>query len=193
MSEKQKTQSGPQRSHMFTGERWWPILIAGIISLVLGVVIVALPRAGTGVLLAIFGVSVILLGIISILRSITLIKKTKIWWILLLDGTVSIIIVITAFVLPVQNTDIAYFFGIWLAIIGILSIILGALQKSVFPIISGIMSLIVGLLVLFSSPYYVITILIYMFGVQSILRGAILIIQSINMKKAAQIIVIKSN
>ncbi len=192
MIEKQIAKPEAGQPRIFTGERWWPVLIAGIITLVLGILVVTVPMSNTRVFVAIFGLSVVMLGIISILRAISLMKKTKIWLILLLDGIISIIIAITAFVLPVQNTGIAYFFGIWLIIIGILAIILGALQKSIFPIISGTMSLIVGLLVLFSSPYYVVSILIFMFGIQSILRGIILIIQSIMQKKAASITALES-
>ena len=175
---------------MVDRESWWLLLVAGIITLVLGILIVVWPMASATVLVVIFGVAVILIGIIAFVRSFTLIKKTKTWWVLLIEGIVGIVIGIVLFSWPVWTTAIlAYFIGAWLVISGIIAIIFGAVQKNVFPILSGILSLIVGFLVLFSSPLYALATLIFVFGILSIFRGIILIIQSIILKKSGPVLV----
>ena len=190
MNEVQKEQSMAQRFYVVDRESWWLLLVAGIITLVLGILIVVWPMASATVLVVIFGVAVILIGIIAFVRSFTLIKKTKTWWVLLIEGIVGIVIGIVLFSWPVWTTAIlAYFIGAWLVISGIIAIIFGAVQKNVFPILSGILSLIVGFLVLFSSPLYALATLIFVFGILSIFRGIILIIQSIILKKSGPVLV----
>jgi uncharacterized membrane protein HdeD (DUF308 family) len=190
MNEVQKEQSMAQRFYVVDRESWWLLLVAGIITLVLGILIVVWPMASATVLVVIFGVAVILIGIVAFVRSFTLIKKTKTWWVLLIEGIVGIVIGIVLFSWPVWTTAIlAYFIGAWLVISGIIAIIFGAVQKNVFPILSGILSLIVGFLVLFSSPLYALATLIFVFGILSIFRGIILIIQSIILKKSGPVLV----
>ena len=189
MNERQNQQSAAERLYVADKEIWWLLLTAGIISMILGIIIVVWPLATAKVLVIIFGVAMMLLGIVAFIRSFILIKRTKTWWVLLIEGIVGIAIGIVLFVWPVWTTAIlAYFIGIWLVISGILAIIFGSIQKSVFPVLSGIFSLIVGFLVLFSSPYYALAALIFVFGILSIFRGIILIIQSIIVKKSAPIV-----
>jgi uncharacterized membrane protein HdeD (DUF308 family) len=189
MNDKQKEQALMQRLYVVDSDNWWLLLVAGIISLVLGIIIVVWPQASTAVLVIIFGIFILLLGIVAFIRSFMLIKKTKSWWVLLIEGIIGIAAAIVLFVWPgITTAIIAYILGAWLLIIGIIAIVYGSVNKSVFPILSGILSVIIGLLVLFSSPLYALATLIFVFGILSIIRGVILIIQSIILKKSGPIV-----
>jgi len=194
MNESKNGQLDAQRLYIVDRESWWLVLVAGIITLILGILIVSWPEISTKVLVLIFGISIILISIVAVIRSFTLIKQTKTWWVLLIEGIAGIIIAIVLFTWPVQTTAvIAYFIGIWLVIIGILAIIFGAVQKSFWPILNGILSLVVGFIVLFTSPSAALATLVFVFGIVSIFRGIIMIIQSIIIKKAGAIVVTVEN
>jgi len=193
MNESKNGQLAAQRLYIVDRESWWLVLVAGIITLILGILIVSWPEISTKVLVLIFGISIILISIVAVIRSFTLIKQTKTWWVLLIEGIVGIIIAIVLFTWPVQTTAvIAYFIGIWLVIVGILAIIFGAVQKSFWPILNGILSLVVGFIVLFTSPSAALATLVFVFGIVSIFRGIIMIVQSIIIKKAGAIVVVES-
>lgn len=194
MNESKNGQLDAQRLYIVDRESWWLVLVAGIITLILGILIVSWPEISTKVLVLIFGISILLISIVAVIRSFTLIKQTKTWWVLLIEGIAGIIIAIVLFTWPVQTTAvIAYFIGIWLVIIGILAIIFGAVQKSFWPILNGILSLVVGFIVLFTSPSAALATLVFVFGIVSIFRGIIMIIQSIIIKKAGAIVVTVEN
>lgn len=194
MNESKNGQLDAQRLYIVDRESWWLVLVAGIITLILGILIVSWPEISTKVLVLIFGISILLISIVAVIRSFTLIKQTKTWWVLLIEGIVGIIIAIVLFAWPVQTTAvIAYFIGIWLVIVGILAIIFGAVQKSFWPILNGILSLVVGFIVLFTSPSAALATLVFVFGIVSIFRGIIMIVQSIIIKKAGAIVVTVEN
>ena len=189
MNERQNRQPIVKRLYLVDKETWWGLLIAGLISLVLGIIIMVNPRTSAIVLVIIFGVAVILLGIVAFIRSFSLIKRTETWWVLLIKGIVGITVGIVLFIWPIWTiTILKNFIGIWLVISGIVGIIFGSTQKSALPILSGIFSLIVGFIVLFASPYYASSTLIFIFGILYILRGIILIIQSIIIKISVLIV-----
>lgn len=189
MNENQKEQSMERRPNVGIKESWRLLLVAGIISLVFGIIITSWPKASTTVLVIIVGIAILLLGLFTLIRSFTLIKETKTWWFLLIEGIVGIIIAIVLFVWPIGTSAIlAYIIGALLVIVGILAIIYGSKQKSLFSIIGGIISLIVGLVVLFTSPVNAFPTLMVVFGIFLLIRGIIMIIQSIVLKKQGPIV-----
>jgi uncharacterized membrane protein HdeD (DUF308 family) len=189
MTDAQKEKSMTRRLYIVDNESWWLLLVAGIISLVFGIIIAAWPKASSAVLVILVGIAILLVGIIALIRSFTLIKKAKNWWILLIEGIVGIVIAIVLFAWPVGTTAfLAYIIGALLVLVGILAIIYGIRQKSVFPIIGGAVSLIIGLVVLFTSPANAFSILMILFGIFLIIRGIILIIQSIIRKRQGPVV-----
>ena len=189
MNDAQKERSMTQKMYIVDNESWWLLLAAGIISLVFGILITAWPKASSAVLVILVGVAIMLIGLIAFIRSFTLIKRTKNWWVLLIEGIVGIVIAIVLFAWPVAATAfLAYIIGALLVLVGILAIIRGSIKRSLFPILGGVVALIIGLVVLFTSPANAFATLMVIFGIFLIIRGIILIIQSIILKRQGPIV-----
>ena len=165
---------------------WWVILIAGIVTLAFGVIILAWPLMTLAYLVIFFGILAIVFGIAAVMRSFTLIKREKTWWILLIEGILGIAIGIFIFVWPLSTTIfIVYFIAAWLIITGISAIVSGSSAKSSIAIVSGVISLILGIFIFFRPPLYATATLLLFIGFFAIFRGIALIVDSIAIKVAA--------
>ena len=164
---------------------WWAILIAGIVALIFGCVIIAWPLMSLYYLKIFFGLFAIIIGLVAMIRSFTLIKKTKTWWIMLLEGILGIIIGICVFAWPVSTLIfIVYFIAAWLLITGISAIVSGSNAKSGLVITWGVCSMLLGLFIFFRPPFYAAMTLVIFLGFFAIFRGIAMIAESIAYKVA---------
>ncbi len=165
---------------------WWVILIAGIVTLAFGFIVLAWPLMSLAFLVIFFGILAIVFGIAAIIRSFTLIKREKTWWVLLIEGILGIAIGIFIFIWPATTTIfIVYFIAAWLIITGISAIVSGSSAKSSIGIVSGVISLILGIFIFFRPPFYATATLLLFIGFFAIFRGIAMVVESIAIKVAA--------
>ena len=161
-------------------EQWWVILIAGIVTLVFGVIILASPLMTLALLVTFFGGFALIFGAFGVIRSLFLIKEDKNWWILLIEGILGIIIGIMVFAWPIGTTVfLVYFIAAWLLITGITAIAHGSTTKNSLMIVNGIIGLMLGIFIFFRPPFYATATLILFIGFFAIFRGIALIVTSI--------------
>ncbi len=159
---------------------WWVILLGGIVTIAFGVIILAWPTMTLTILITIFGSLALAFGAFGVIRSLFLIKRDRSWWILLIEGILGIIIGILVFVWPIGTIAfLVYFIAAWLVITGITSIVLGSMTKSAMMIVMGILSLILGIFILFQPPIYATATLLSLIGIFTVFRGIALIVISI--------------
>ena len=179
------TEEAALRKFEFAGP-WWVILIAGIVTLAFGFIILSWPLMSLAFLVVFFGILAIVFGIAAMIRSFTLIKKEKTWWVLLIEGILGIVIGILVLVWPGATTIfIVYFIAAWLIITGISAIVSGSSGKSSLMIVYGVVSLILGIFIFFRPPFYATATLILFIGFFAIFRGIGMIVDSIAIKVAA--------
>ena len=166
---------------------WWSFLIRGIIALAFGVVMISYPSATAKTFFWIFGVFVLLYGLIDVIRGIVrLIKKEK-WFGTFAWGAVGFVIggiilghldKATVGVLWVM----AILVGIWVIVLGIVELA-GAFDLPAgtgrgWIGVLGVISIIFGILILvwpFGSVYA----LMVLIGIYAIIAGLFDIVMSI--------------
>ncbi|MDD5495256.1 MAG: HdeD family acid-resistance protein [Dehalococcoidia bacterium] len=162
---------------------WWINLLRGLLAVVLGILLFALPAMFTVLLLvAFFGAYMLLDGFGSIIFSLTHPKTNHRWWIFT-DGILSILIAVIVFVWPgMTAVFLLYFIAFWAIFTGILEIIFSIAQWKVLPgkvwiLIGGILSIIFGGLLL-ANPLAGALAVLWLIALYLILFGIALIIFS---------------
>lgn len=162
---------------------WWINLVRGLLAVVLGILLFALPAMFTVLLLvAFFGAYMLLDGIGSIIFSLTHPKTNHRWWIFT-DGILSILIAVIVFVWPGMTAIfLLYFIAFWAIFTGILEIIFSIAQWKVLPgkvwiLLGGILSILFGGILL-ANPLAGALAVLWLIALYLILFGIALIIFS---------------
>lgn len=132
---------------------WWVVLLEGIIAILLGLFLLYRPAATTIFLIQILGIFWLAEGILSIVGAL-IFSENRVWK--LLSGILSIIAGALILMYPIYSPFIVLtlfimFIGIWAIINGVVKIVL-ALKGGGWGIgIIGILTIILGLLLLTNS------------------------------------------
>lgn len=137
-------------------KHWWLFLIRGLLGLALGVFALVYPGATLAAVVFVIGAYLIIDGIIAVAKSIQVLRSDKQWWVLLLEGILGIVVGVAIFVYPgISVLTLAYLVGYWAILSGILAIAAALRLRAHVSgewlyILFGIVSLVFGLVVLFS-------------------------------------------
>jgi uncharacterized membrane protein HdeD (DUF308 family) len=152
---------------------WWLFLIRGLFGLALGVVALVFPGATLAVAVIFIGAYLIVDGVVTVAKAIQVFRSDAHWWVLLLEGILSIAVGLAIFAWPgLSILSLAYLVGYWAIISGVLAIVTAVrLRKHVggewFYLLFGVVSVIFGGFVLFAPAtglvYLVLMISIYGF------------------------------
>lgn len=151
---------------------WWVVLLEGIIAILLGLFLLYRPAATTVFLIQILGIFWLAEGILSVVGAL-IFSGNRIWK--LLSGILSIIAGALILMYPIYSplivlTLFILFIGVWVIIDGVVKVIL-ALKGGGWGIgIIGILTIILGLLLLTNSLVGVLF-LPWIFGFFLILGG----------------------
>ena len=151
---------------------WWLVALVGVLSLVVGIVVLFKPGDSLATLAVITGIFLLVDGIIEIIASLFHGTQSR--------GLVAILGVITAIVgvllirHPVQGvTVVALLLGLWLITIGVIRIV--AAFESVghrgWGIFAGLIELIAGIVIV-SNPHIGYATLAILVGISFIVNGA---------------------
>ena len=165
---------------------WWLVLIAGIAIVAFGIVLFLSPVIVLNNLIIAFGTIACIFGVISIIRGFMVIRRDKHWYALLVQGLLAICIGLLVFIWPI-NTSIflVYFLGAWLLMTSLTSLSRRGERKSPLVIASGVLGIMLGIFVFFGIEFYTPKVLLLFVGLFLIFRGAIIIAESIYIKRIA--------
>lgn len=170
-------------------QNWWAVLIRGILALILGILIIAVPPIVTLAVLIIFlGAYFLVDGIFAIISAFS--SKHQHKWVLIVEGILGIIIGIIVFVWPVMTALVLLFLiAIWAVVTGIMEIVFAGVnwnrgQGKWWLLIGGILSLVLGI-IMFAQPAAGALALIIFVEIYLILFGIMLIALSIWLKQWA--------
>jgi len=166
---------------------WWMLLIRGIFLILFGILIATWPGLALYTFVIFFGAFALVHGLMGVIGSIANRAGNEDWWLVLLEGIISIIIGIMTFVWPgLTALVLAYFIAAWAVIMGILRIY-GAikLRKEIdgewLLIIGGIISLLFGIFV-FTRPLEGALAMAWIIGVYAIVFGLLGVLLSFRIK-----------
>jgi uncharacterized membrane protein HdeD (DUF308 family) len=108
------------------GERWWPLVLSGIVGIAAGVFTFARPGAVGLALVYVVGAWAIVTGILQIVAAIRLRDVVSGEWLMGLSGALSIIFGVLVLAEPSDGAlALVYLFGIYAILFGISQIVLG--------------------------------------------------------------------
>ncbi len=162
---------------------WWVVLLEGIVAIITGLFLLYQPVATTILLIQILGIFWLAGGIISIIGA--LIFPENRWW-KLLSGILSIIAGIVILMYPVVSpfivlTLFVIFIGAWAIVTGAVRLISAFRGEGWGTGILGIITIILGLLLLTNSLAGVV-VLPWVFGLFLIMGGIAAVIAGIKMR-----------
>jgi uncharacterized membrane protein HdeD (DUF308 family) len=167
-------------------ENWWILLLRGIIAVLFGLAIFAMPGLTLVLLILLFGAFALVDGILLIVNSLMNRTTNGRWWLRLLQGVVAILAGIAVFAWPGISALIllyviafnAIFGGIFQAISAL--IFRKAIHGEVLLIAGGIISVIFGVL-LIMYPLSGALALAKVIGIFETFYGILLIVMSIDL------------
>lgn len=133
---------------------WWALAIRGIAAMVFGILAFVWPGITLTALVLLFGAYAMVDGIFAIIAGVNVAGRAKRWWLLLLEGILSVIAGIITFIVPVITAlFLLYLIAFWSIVTGIFAIGTAIrLRKEItgewLMALSGIASVIFGVLLL---------------------------------------------
>ena len=162
---------------------WWLNLIRGLVALVLGIILLAMPAIFSILLLVMFvGAYFLVDGIFALIFFLTHPKTNHRWWVFV-EGIAGILAAIVVFTWPgMTAVFLLYFIAFWALITGVFEIIYAIGQWKTLPgkgwiLTGGILSIVVGCILL-SNPVAGALALMWVIAFYLVLFGIMLIIFS---------------
>lgn len=179
-----------RRAHAVT-TTWREPLIRGVLAIVMGVVLVALPLSAAFVLAIAFGVYVLVDGVFALIHaSRNANPEAGRWWGMVLRGLLGIVVGIFAVVFPsAAAAALGTLIAVWAILAGGLEIAAGVRMhhnagRETMLIALGVLTVVVGALLLF-APILALVVQIYIFAAYAIVAGIGMIGYAMRLRRRA--------
>jgi uncharacterized membrane protein HdeD (DUF308 family) len=166
---------------------WWTFVVRGLLAFAFGLIALVWPGITLIVLVALFGIYVIIEGVLSIVAAISN-RWVRSWWVLLLEGLAGIVIGGIAFIWPgLTAVVLLVFIAIWAIFTGLLEI--GAavqLRKEIqgewILALTGVLSILIGLILLINPGAGALAV-VWLIGIYALLFGGLLTFLGLKFRK----------
>ena len=168
---------------------WWTFVIRGLLAIAFGLIALVWPGITLIVLVYLFGFYAILEGIFSMVAAF-INRGMRHWWVLLLEGLVSIAVGCVAFIWPgLTAVVLLIFIAIWAILTGLLEIWAAVqLRKEIrgewILALTGIISVLIGI-ILFTNPGAGALAVVWVIGIYAVIFGALLTFLGFKLRKLA--------
>ncbi|HZD43932.1 MAG TPA: DUF308 domain-containing protein, partial [Methanomicrobiales archaeon] len=169
-------QPGGYMDEVIVSQRWWVVLIVGLLLLFFGGLLLFEPAFVLAIIIDVFGIFLIVDGILVVVRATSIPLRTLHSLLLLIAGLLIILFGISAFTLPsLIATVVAYLIALWAFVNGFFRLYLAYLEagqvgRRVLMILSGGVMLGLGT-VLVAYPLPVVIALLQIVGAFIIVTG----------------------
>lgn len=171
------------------GLHWWGLLFRGVVAVIFGLLCVIWPGISLAIVLALFGVYVLVDGVVSIISAVSHTDR-RYWWLLLLIGVVGITAGIITFAYPIVTMmALLVIIGVWAVVTGVLQIITAFAEHATMGIrllwgIGGLISLIFGVL-LFVYPLAGLLAVVWLIGFYAMIFGISQVVLGLHLHEMA--------
>lgn len=169
-------------------KKWWVWLIRGLAGILFGITAFLWPNLTLRALVFLVGIYLIVDGTLNLIASISHQKEVKYWWIVFLEGLISVLAGVMAFIWP-QLTALVllYLIAFWAFLTGIIEVVQAVrLRKQItgewFLIMGGIFSILFGILLLI-RPGAGILAVVWILAIYAIVFGILLVNLAFRVKK----------
>jgi uncharacterized membrane protein HdeD (DUF308 family) len=167
-------------------KNWWMFLIRGVAAILFGIAVFIFPGAALAALVALIAAYFIIDGVFTIIHALQNRSQPR-WWITLLEGFISVIAGIAAFLYPgITSLILLYIVAFWALLTGLMEIIFAIqmrkqIENEWWMILSGILSIIFGALLIIFPGTGILSIL-WLVGAYAIVFGVFMVIFAFRIK-----------
>lgn len=168
---------------------WWMLALRGVFAVLFGILAFLWPGLTLTSLVFLFGAYAILDGILGLISGFRRRETNDRWWLMLLEGLVSIAAGVVAFAYPDMTALVlVYVIGVWAIVTGVFEIIAAVrLRKEIdgewLLGLSGLLSILFGVL-LFVFPGAGALALVWMIAGYAIVFGILMIVLGFRLRGA---------
>jgi len=157
------------------------VIAQGVFAILFGVLALFWPQLTVSLLIAFFGVFILVWGIVGLITSISTISENKFWWLELIFSLLALGLAVYVLRNPLETAKIWIFFiGITFLVRGVVDFIEGLFDGSLtggdraFHIIVGIIGVLAGVITL-SNPISAGLAVVWVIGLYAVLYGSLAI------------------
>jgi uncharacterized membrane protein HdeD (DUF308 family) len=160
---------------------WWALLLRGLVAIAFGILVWLLPGISLATLVLLFGVYILVDGILGIWAAIVGGNEGENRWVLALWGLVGIGVGILTFAAPgVTALALLFYIAIWAMATGVLEIVAAVrLRKEIagewLLVVGGLVSILFGF-ILMARPAAGALAVLWLIGVYAVVFGVLLVI-----------------
>lgn len=170
------------------GRNWWALLVLGIVSLIVGVILILRPGGSVWFIAVVLAIYLVISGIVSLVRAFAHGLPGGYRALLIISGIIGILLGLLMFRFsPEEKVEIlGIFVGVWFLFSGILQLVNSSSvsEGKGWAIFSGIVYMLAGV-VLLINPWAV-EIFVWIAGIWLVVLGIFEIISSFQLKSLAK-------
>lgn len=172
----------------FYRRSWWSLIIRGIVAVIFGLVALTGPVKTLDFLITLFGIFVLVVGLVAAIGAIMHRKESENWWLVLIPGVAGVVIGIISIAMPeITRTVVIYLIAIWALVSGLGQIYSATkIRKDVegewIPILIGVISVVLGI-ILFAMPREAATTVMWLVGLFVLVLGVLWLIMGLRVRK----------
>lgn len=173
-------------------KNWWLHVLRGILAILFGIVAIIWPGITLHVLVLLFGIYLILEGILALSAAFVRRKQSTYWWLLLIEGFMSLGVGFFALVWPsLTAVVLLVFIAVWAILTGIVEIMAAVQLRKVIRGewtlgLAGFISILIGIF-LIAKPLAGVVAVVWIIGLYAILFGVLLTFLGFKVRKIPQI------
>jgi uncharacterized membrane protein HdeD (DUF308 family) len=166
---------------------WWTLVLRGLVAVVFGLVAFVWPGITLTALVFLFGAYALIDGAFAIVAGIRAPKEYKRWWVVLIEGILSVIAGVIAFTVP--GITALFLLGLiagWAIFTGVLEIIAAIQMRKYITgewlmVLTGVLSVVFGVLLLL-NPFAGALAVVWIIGAYAIVFGVLLIALGVRLR-----------
>jgi len=168
---------------------WWVVLLRGLVAILFGIAASAWPGLTLGTLVIFFGAYALVDGFFNVFQAFGGRKENEYWWVLLLEGLLSIAIgVITMQAPAITALVLALYIGFWAMATGVLRIVLAVRLRNEISgewwmALSGLVGIVFGVFMV-ARPGAGALALLWAVSIWAMIGGFLLVLLSFKVKAA---------
>jgi uncharacterized membrane protein HdeD (DUF308 family) len=172
----------------FYQRSWWSLMIRGVLAVIFGILALFAPTKTLDFLVMLFGIFVLVVGMVATIGAIMHRKESENWWLVLIPGIAGIVIGIISIAMPsFTQTVVIYLIAIWALVSGIGQIYSAMkIRKDVegewMPILIGIISVVLGI-ILFVRPLDAAATVMWLVGLFVLVIGILWLVMGLRVRR----------
>jgi uncharacterized membrane protein HdeD (DUF308 family) len=164
-------------------QKWWAVVLRGIVAIVFGIVALVFPGITLVSLALVFGAYAFVSGVFTIVSAFGRRGRDVVWYVL--DGILGIAVGLATFAFPsITAQALVFLIGLWAILTGIFEVIAGfelPIKRDWLLVIAGIASIIFGVLV-FANPIGGAVAITWLIGIYALVFGVTMLVFGIRLR-----------